>query len=49
MTILGPNRSLSRPAKIAITPMERNASEEAPEMMALDQPNSAARYLKKTP
>jgi hypothetical protein len=46
---LGPILSFSLPASIPAAPMIRKASDDAPDIVALDQPNSIWNSLKKTP
>jgi hypothetical protein len=40
ITFLGPILSFILPTKIPRRPMRKKAAEEAPEIVALDQPNS---------
>jgi hypothetical protein len=48
-TNLGPNLSFSLPTPIPSTPLRNIATENAPEIIALVQPNSVNNGLKKTP
>jgi len=49
MTRLGPNLSLKVPAMMLRKPVSSQHNEAAPEVIALDQPNSPINGLKKTP
>jgi len=47
--ILGPILSFKVPVMIAPDPITKKATEDAPDIKALDQPNSCCSSLKKTP
>jgi hypothetical protein len=49
MMILGPNLSLKVPRRILADPCTRKPNDAAPEMVALDHPNSWINGSKKTP
>jgi hypothetical protein len=49
ITFLGPVLSLSLPTKMPNRPIRKKAVEEAPEITALDKPNSESKGLKNTP
>jgi len=48
-TTLGPNLSANIPISIAIKPIMKKAREDAPESIALVEPNSTSNGVKKTP
>jgi len=49
ISVLGPNLSLRPPKTIAPKPIRISHSEAAPEIVALDHPNSISNGMKKTP